>query len=201
MKTISIRTREQKFLQIACDTRDMAEIGFILNSSKEVEAFNILDEPNGPAEWAKYSGSLSSAAKDAMTNMGVHNSIVDAIVRINEERETKYAGCYVDSWVGSPGDYSPPDDCVCNKCITNGRNYRYSSYDVSVSREMFQYFEKLLLKQGAKSYKWGTSYTEHAKCEISLHNYDLHMTIRSNKTDIKIGPYIFHHESKDWTAK
>jgi len=191
MKMFTVRLTKKAILQVAVEEESIKSMIDILDSSPAVAAYHL----DTAVESEKYAPGLAQDST-AQTAQSVHQSIIEAITRLNEE----YDYCNVASWVGSPGDYSPPNDCVCNKCITQGRNYRYTSYNVSVSREMFQYFEKLLLKQGAKRHKWGVSYIEHAKCEISLHDHDQHMTIKSNKPEIKIGPYVWCHKTKDWRA-
>lgn len=107
------------------------------------------------------------------------------------------APCSIDSWVGSPGDFSPPT-CNCEKCISLGRGWRFSSFEIKPSPQMWKYFRDILSKEsGFKEHKWGWEYTNPKKAVISLYKQGT-MSISSNKEDIRIGVYIWNHTEKAW---
>lgn len=201
MITFNISTHLGAFVTIAADSTDFDKVAAILDDSEQVAAFSVSHPIMSDYNYLKYSKGLSPECQNAETDKAVAKSIMDAIREIQNNTAYHYEEipCHVSGWVGSPGDYSPPE-CNCPRCVDDGRGYNFSAYQVSVSIEMFEYFEKLLLKSGGKRYRWGISYTEHAKCEISLHNHDKHLTIRSNKPEIRIGAYVFVHRDKSWKA-
>lgn len=187
-------------MHIAVDSSMISVMGNILEESPLVEAFcapNV--EFPGSKKFAK--GLIEDPA--AMTDFGVHKSILDAVMRINEERELKHGGCYHESFVGGPGDYSPPD-CNCERCIKAGRSYRYQSFEISITKEMFQYFRSIFCspkeRTNTKTRKWGIEYTQPGKALICLYDAQGNMSIRSNKPEIRLGVYIFCHEDKSWRA-
>ena len=202
MITFNIRTHLDAFVTIAADSADFDKVAAILDDSDQVVAFNVTSPIASDYNDLKYSKGLSAQCQDADTDKAVAKSIMDAIREIQSNTAYHYPDevqCQVIGWVGSPGDYSPPE-CNCPRCVRDGRGYNYRSYGIGVTDVMYQYFYKLLIKNGGKEYQWGVSYTEHAKCEISLHDHDQHLTIYSNKPEIRIGAYVFVHKDKTWKA-
>ena len=196
MQLINVRD-EASIIQMACQDSDIQRVIRVLETSDAVEAFHIVGS-TAKLSYAKHSSSFQCE----QTNQEVHQSILDAIERINDERETKYGGCYVESFVGGPGDYSPPD-CNCERCIAAGRSYRYQSFNIPISREMFQYFRTIFCgtpeeRQKTKTRKWGIEYTQPGKALICLYDHQGNMSIRSNKPEIRLGVYIYNHKDKSW---
>lgn len=205
MKMFTVRLnpdvpKSMKPMHIAVDSSMISVMGNILEESPLVEAFCAPHvEFPGSRKFAK--GLLEDHT--AMTDHACKQSIMDAIMRINEERETKYDGCYVESFVGGPGDYSPPD-CNCERCIASGRSFRHQSFEIAISREMFQYFKTIFCsateREHTKMRKWGLEYTQPGKALICLYDAQKNMSIRSNKQEIRLGVYIWNHEDKSWRA-
>jgi hypothetical protein len=192
MITFNIST-SKGFFNIACDDNAANHIGSILDSSPKVRAFNRSDNKSHEA-WFKYSKALSKETYDAMTDNEVSASIIDAIVRINDRREKEYGGCHYESFVGGPGDYSPPD-CNCERCIAAGRAFRFNSRLESVDSSSFHKLYEIL-KPLSKLRKWGLEYDQPSKCRITMQDHSQDIYIRTNKEDIKIGPYAFSHKTK-----
>lgn len=189
MKTFTISLKSMLLVQIACDDSQAAIVAEILESADIVRAFN------GVVTGSKYSKALSVHQPDAETDAQIEQKIVETI-RIDNERVTKFAGCHYESFVGGPGEYSPPD-CFCEKCIAAGRAYRYNSFEVPVSGDMFKYFMHYLACQpGTKIYKWGLAYRPEG-IDLSVHNQGC-LTIRSNTPRISLGKYVFCHVDKSW---
>lgn len=100
-----------------------------------------------------------------------------------------FNGCSYESFVGGPGDYSPPD-CKCDKCIAAGRSFKYTSGTYKIDASMFEYLWNLLLPLGdTKHRKFGLEYHEHAKCRIMLQPRLNILCVEANKSEIKIGDY------------
>jgi hypothetical protein len=195
MQLINVREMDS-IIQIACEDSAIQRVIHILETSADVKAFHVVGNSSA-LSYPKY----SQSPECEQTNQEVHQSIIDAIDRISKE----HADCYVESFVGGPGDYSPPNDCNCEKCISAGRSYRYQSFEISVSKEMFHYFRSIFCgsheeRQKTKTRKWGTEYTVPGKALICLYDRQGNMSIRSNKPEIRLGVYIFSHEDKSWRA-
>lgn len=201
MKTFNVRLhssvpKSNQPVQITCDDRAAWRVAMILQHSDPVIAFN--DGTDKPA--------VNPALTKFKVNLfedEVHMSIIEAIERINTERIEKHGGCYHESFVGGPGEYSPPD-CSCERCISAGRSYRYQSFEIPISREMFQYFQTIFCSPSArennKRRKWGMEHLVPGKALICLYDHQGNMSIRSNKPEIRIGVYVFNHKEKAWRS-
>jgi hypothetical protein len=178
--------------QVVVEGDMISTMANILESSPLVTKFSTPD--------VQFPGSTKFARNiEAMTDHEVLKSITDAIDRINEDRIQNYGGCYVDSFVGSPGDYSPPD-CNCEKCIASGRAYRHNSYSIVPSPQMLEYFYTLLVgMKETKRMRSGLEYILPTQCRIAVYNQG-NMTICSNKPEIRIGVYVWSHEDKAWRS-
>lgn len=184
---------DKGFYNISCDDNAAQYIGSILESSSKVRAFNRSDN-RSHTTWSKYSKALSKESHDAMTDTEIHQSIINAIVRVNDRREKEFGGCHYESFVGGPGDYSPPD-CNCDRCIAAGRAFRFNSRRESLETGLYSTIYNLLAPQ-SKIRKWGLEYSELANCRITLHDNSQDIWIHTNKEDIRIGPYAFSHKTK-----
>lgn len=191
MITFNISTNKC-LVNIACDDSSVKVIGDMLEKSSDVRAFNTNGKqyPN----WSKYSKSLSQENQDAMTDDEVNISILNAIFRIDERREKEFGGCHYESFIGGPGDFSPPN-CDCERCIAAGRAYRFNTRLESIDSKSYHELYKILQPM-AKKMRWGIEYTELAKCRITLYDTTQDVWIRTNKEDIRIGPYAFSHKTK-----
>jgi hypothetical protein len=203
MKVFNIKVKgrnKDSIFQIAAENAHIDTIAYILDESSSVDMWALDGEKEKVIGFEKYSSGLAMHHKEAQTDKTIAESIVDAIKRVNNERIKKYDGCYVESFVGGPGDYSPPD-CNCERCIAAGRSYRYQSFNIPVSKEMFLYFKTILNRsEGTKLRKWGIEHTVPGKALICLYDSQGNMSIRSNKNEIRLGVYVFNHTTRAWSS-
>ena len=108
-------------------------------------------------------------------------------------------GCMQESFVGSPGDFSAPR-CTCDKCISAGRSFRYTTGTYKIDSVTFEYLWSLLLPLGnTKHRRFGLEYHEHAKCRILLQPRLNMLCVEANKAEIKIGDYLYNLETKTFS--
>lgn len=187
MIVFTVRDTKCVVFQTVCDDDRARQFGAVLNASTTVQAFNAANLNS--SEYSKFSSSLSMDCQDADTDLDTESSILAAIKRIDDRRINKYAGCYVESFVGGPGEYSPPE-CFCEKCIAAGRSYRYNSYGIASPADC-------IMPAGAKPYRWGSEFIEPGK-RITKDNLG-NLNIYSNEEMVKVGNYTFNHTTKDWS--
>lgn len=109
------------------------------------------------------------------------------------------SSCAYESFVGSPGDFSPPR-CTCDKCIAAGRSFRYMTGTYVIDSIIFEYLWNLLLPLGdTKLRRFGLEYHEHAKCRITLQPARYVLCVEANKAEIKIGNYLYNLETKTFS--
>lgn len=197
MKTFNVRLhssvpKSNQPIQISCDDRAAWRVAMILQNAEPVIAFN--DGTDKPAVNPALSKFKVNLFEDE-----VHETILDALMRMAERVERDFGGCQFESFVGSPGDISPPH-CRCPRCIAAGRAFQYETADIKISRQMQDYFMTILRKEaGARDYRWGLSFKIDGKCDVSIYNQG-NMSIRSAKPEIRIGVYVFNHEQRAWRA-
>ena len=197
MKTFNVRLhssvpKSNQPVQITCDDRAAWRVAMILQHSDPVIAFN--DGTDKPA--------VNPALTKFKVNLfedEVHSSIMDVLIKMAERVEEEFGGCQYESFVGSPGDFSPPH-CRCPRCIAAGRAFQYETADIKISKQMHQYFTAILRKEaGARDYRWGLEFKIQGKCRISIYNQG-NMAICSTKPEIRIGVYVFDHKEKAWRS-
>jgi len=193
MITFNIST-SKGFFNIACDDNAANHIGSILDSSPKVRAFNRSDNKSHEA-WFKYSKALSKETYDAMTDNEVSASIIEAIFKANDRCEKEY-GCRYESFVGGPGDHSPPD-CNCERCIAAGRAFKFNSRLESVDSKVYNKLYKILLPI-SRLRKWGIEHSQPTNCIIKMLNHSQDIWIRSNYSILSIGLYQFNHNTKQF---
>lgn len=110
-----------------------------------------------------------------------------------------YTECYYASFVGGPGDFSPPR-CSCDSCIVAGRSFKYMTGTYKIDPATFEYLWNLLLPlSNTRLIRAGLEYHEHAKCRILLQPTMQVLCVEANKPEIKIGKYVFNIETKTFS--
>lgn len=118
------------------------------------------------------------------------------MLKIEEVFNKLANSCMYESFVVGPGDYSPPR-CNCEKCITAGRSYTFTTGNIKLSEQLFKYFWSILIKeQTTKTIRAGIEYTLPGKCRILLQVCDNSICVEANKDPIRIGSYMCYLTSK-----
>lgn len=197
MKVFNVRLddsvpKSNKPIQISCDDRAAWRVAMILQNSEPVVAFNLEGD-----DGMHVNPHLTKFKKN-LFERELHEQLVFTLVRMQERVDKEFGGCLFESFVGSPGDCSPPH-CNCERCIAAGRAYRYESFNVAVTPIQHEYFKSLLIREaGTKNYRWGLEFRMHLKCCISVYNQGT-MSVCSNKPQIRIGVYVYDHKEKAWS--
>lgn len=109
------------------------------------------------------------------------------------------SSCAYESFVGSPGDFSPPR-CTCDKCIAAGRSFRYMTGTYRIDSVTFEYLWNLLLPlENTRQRRFGLEYHEHTRCRITLQPRMNVLCVEANKVEIKIGSYRYNLETKTFS--
>jgi hypothetical protein len=169
MKLFNIRAETYSApFQVTVDDNNAGALRRVLQLSQEVIAFNIVG--------------------DERCDNGKRKKNL-----YQEELEAK---CAQKGWVGSPGDCSPPD-CNCDACISSGYAYKFNSYEIQITIDLWEYLSQLF---PYKQRKWGMTYEEKGSFQIDLH-YRGVVVIRSNKVEVFFEDYTFNQQARKFTLE
>lgn len=197
MRLFDVQLTDGKTIQLACDTRHTSAIAKMLDASTIVDHYDLAGQDHHLHHHPKMGGDKSPSFIEAL---------IAAIEGSNEPPKSPSLqeflasyGCKQEGWTGSPGDFSPPD-CNCEKCIAEGKAYRYNTYELQLPPYLHKHFQDILRPlQGTKSYRWGIEHVVPGKARIAVHDRGI-ISIHSNKETIRIGCYVFNHTNKTITA-
>jgi hypothetical protein len=180
MKNFNIRLHRtvaegQRPIKVCCDDRTMGRLAAILEESTAVVAYNV-DGEDGPSCFKKYQKELFQDKLDA--------KILDAVMAAGVQS-------------GRTNNTVTEFLRVFEKEV---EEFNYVSKGMQLPRKLYVHLtEQLRGLSDTYMYNFGMEYYLPGKCRLLI-SKDCTMAIRSNKPVIKIGDYVFKHETKHFYA-